>query len=116
MLILHLRRFALAGAVGLLAAGTLGATPAAAAENAQVSVVHGIPGQPVDVCVNGEKSLPVFQPGMVAGPRPSVTTSSARLQKGWPCSAIHSAQGSTASAGCPSSFGVKVFRKNCVEP
>ncbi|GIE92909.1 DUF4397 domain-containing protein [Paractinoplanes rishiriensis] len=68
MRILHLRRFALAGAVGLLAAGSLGATPAAAAANAQVSVVHGIPGQPVDVYVNGEKTIPDFQPGKVAGP------------------------------------------------
>jgi hypothetical protein len=33
-----------------------------------VSVVHGIPAQPVDVYVNGEKTIPDFQPGKVAGP------------------------------------------------
>src|SRR4051812_9270327 len=45
----------------------LTATPALAA-NSQVSVVHGIPGTPVDVYVNGTKTLPDFQPGKVAGP------------------------------------------------
>jgi hypothetical protein len=45
----------------------LTATPAFAA-NSQVSVVHGIPGTPVDVYVNGEKTLENFQPGKVAGP------------------------------------------------
>lgn len=42
-------------------------TPAMAASS-KVSVVHGIPGQPVDVYVNGEKTLENFQPGKVAGP------------------------------------------------
>src|SRR4051812_38377152 len=45
----------------------LSATPALAASS-QVSVVHGIPGTPVDVYVNGKKTLPNFQPGKVAGP------------------------------------------------
>ena len=35
---------------------------------AQVSIVHGIPGQPVDVYVNGSKTLSNLQPGTVAGP------------------------------------------------
>jgi hypothetical protein len=68
MRILHLRRVAMTGAVTLLAFGAAGAMPAFAAENARVSVVHGIPGQPVDVYVNGKKTIPDFQPGKVAGP------------------------------------------------
>ena len=55
---------ALLGFAGLSA---LSATPAFAATS-QVSVVHGIPGTPVDVYVNGEKTLDNFQPGKVAGP------------------------------------------------
>jgi len=43
-------------------------TPAAAADTSQVSVVHGIPGQPVDVYVDGKKILPSFKPATVAGP------------------------------------------------
>jgi hypothetical protein len=35
---------------------------------AQVSVVHGIPGQAVDVYVNGTETLSDFAPGTVAGP------------------------------------------------
>jgi Domain of unknown function (DUF4397) len=47
----------------------IGATgPALAADTSQVSVVHGIPGQPVDVYVNGSKTLSTFAPGTVAGP------------------------------------------------
>ena len=38
------------------------------AATSKVSVVHGIPGQPVDVYVNGERTLENFQPGDVAGP------------------------------------------------
>ncbi len=55
------------GTAALLAFAALGATPAFAATS-QVSVVHGIPGQNVDVYVNGEKTLPNFAPGKVAGP------------------------------------------------
>ena len=66
----HLRRAA-AGTAAVLVAFTglsaLTATPALAATS-KVSVVHGIPGQPVDVYVNGEKTLDNFQPGKVAGP------------------------------------------------
>ncbi|BAL88547.1 hypothetical protein AMIS_33270 [Actinoplanes missouriensis 431] len=55
----------------MLALGTVGAmsaSPAYARANSDVTVVHGIPGQPVDVYVNGEKTIPDFQPGKVAGP------------------------------------------------
>jgi hypothetical protein len=48
-------------------AGLVVATPAHAA-NAKVSVVHGIPGTPVDVYVNGTRTLQNFQPKQVAGP------------------------------------------------
>ncbi|XVU22959.1 DUF4397 domain-containing protein [Actinoplanes sp. CA-054009] len=76
---LSLRRAATAGAVTMLAFGgtvalgltpahALGLAPAHAKANSQVSVVHGIPGQAVDVYVNGEKTIPDFQPGKVAGP------------------------------------------------
>jgi uncharacterized protein DUF4397 len=64
----HIRRTAMVGAVALLGFGVAGAQPALAAENAKVSVVHGIPDQPVDVYVNGKKTIPDFQPGKVAGP------------------------------------------------
>src|SRR5690242_20323087 len=68
---LILRRAATVGAVALIAFGTAGAFtsgPAFAKATSQVSVVHGIPGQPVDVYVNGKKTIPDFQPGKVAGP------------------------------------------------
>ncbi|WP_433063758.1 DUF4397 domain-containing protein [Dactylosporangium sp. CS-033363] len=54
---------ALAAAVVILAA-----PPVHAAATSKVSVVHGIPGQPVDVYVNGKKTLDNFQPSTVAGP------------------------------------------------
>jgi hypothetical protein len=58
----------MAGAVAV-SAGILGlAAPASAAANSQVYVVHGIPGQPVDVYVNGDKALDNFEPAKVAGP------------------------------------------------
>jgi hypothetical protein len=68
----HLRRplalaalAAVGAGVGILAAA---ATPAYAQETSQVSVVHGIPGQDVDVYVDGEAILEGFAPGEVAGP------------------------------------------------
>jgi hypothetical protein len=70
MRLLPLRRAAAVGTATLVAFGGLAAltaTPAFAATS-QVSVVHGIPGQNVDVYVNGEKTLPDFAPGKVAGP------------------------------------------------
>ena len=70
MRINHLRRMA-AGTAAVLVAfagmSALTASPALAATS-KVSVVHGIPGQPVDVYVNGKKTLDNFQPGKVAGP------------------------------------------------
>ncbi|SHN27952.1 DUF4397 domain-containing protein [Cryptosporangium aurantiacum] len=42
--------------------------PASAADPAQVSVVHGIPGATVDVYVNGKRTLDNFAPSTVAGP------------------------------------------------
>jgi Domain of unknown function (DUF4397) len=65
-----LRRAAITAFVSALAFGglsALGATPAFAASS-KVSVVHGIPQQPVDVYVNGTKTIADFQPGKVAGP------------------------------------------------
>jgi hypothetical protein len=65
------RRAALTGlALAATVATGLGisSTPAAAADASQVSVVHGIPGQPVDVYVNGKKLLTSFKPATVAGP------------------------------------------------
>ncbi|HEX6872718.1 MAG TPA: DUF4397 domain-containing protein [Micromonosporaceae bacterium] len=43
-------------------------TPANAAATSKVYVVHGIPATPVDVWVNGAKTLSNFQPKDVAGP------------------------------------------------
>ncbi|GAB3955320.1 hypothetical protein GCM10027614_64230 [Micromonospora vulcania] len=66
----YLRRVAAGGAVAALAfvgVGALTASPAHAATS-RVSVVHGIPDTPVDVYVNGKKTLDNFKPGAVAGP------------------------------------------------
>jgi hypothetical protein len=74
-----------AAGAATLAAGVLAlASPASAATSAaapsqvaatsqtaatsQVYVVHGIPGQPVDVYVNGDRALENFEPTKVAGP------------------------------------------------
>ncbi|MBU2668119.1 DUF4397 domain-containing protein [Actinoplanes bogorensis] len=65
------RRAAAIGAAILLSVGgaaALGSAPAYAKANSKVTVVHGIPGQAVDVYVNGKKTIPDFQPGKVAGP------------------------------------------------
>lgn len=58
-------------AVGLAAAAL--ATPgfaalASAADEASLSVLHGIPDTPVDVYVNGALTIDDFQPGDLAGP------------------------------------------------
>ncbi|QKV80307.1 DUF4397 domain-containing protein [Amycolatopsis sp. Hca4] len=67
-----MRRFGQSLAVvvsaGALATLTIQGPAAAAAAESMVSVVHGIPGQPVDVYVNGKKTLDNFQPATVAGP------------------------------------------------
>src|SRR6478752_10337934 len=65
-----MRRLIAATAAGSLtvAAALFGALPASAADTAEVYVVHGIPGLPVDVYVNGALTLDNFQPETVAGP------------------------------------------------
>jgi Domain of unknown function (DUF4397) len=65
-----MRRLVAATAAGTLAvAATLfGALPASAADPAELYVVHGIPGLPVDIYVNGALTLDDFQPETVAGP------------------------------------------------
>ncbi len=68
---LNFRRLAAVTAAALVTFGgvsALTATAAQAASSSQVYVVHGIPGTPVDVYVNGKETLPNFQPGKVAGP------------------------------------------------
>ncbi len=56
-----------AGALGL-AAVALTAGPASAADDAALSVLHGVPDLTVDVYVNGELTLDDFEPGKLAGP------------------------------------------------
>lgn len=57
-----------AGAAAVAAAIAL-AGPAQAAEgDAQLSVLHGVPGLTVDVWVNGDRTLDDFAPGTLAGP------------------------------------------------
>ncbi len=65
-----MRRLIAATAAGTLALATalIGALPASAADTASVYVVHGIPGLPVDVYVNGALTLDNFEPKTVAGP------------------------------------------------
>ncbi|GAA3296542.1 DUF4397 domain-containing protein [Arthrobacter citreus] len=58
---------ALAAAAGLTA-GIGFMTPAAAADTAQLSVLHGVPDTTVDVFVNGALTLDDFTPGSLAGP------------------------------------------------
>ncbi len=53
-------------ALAAVAAGglvLLGAPPASAADTATVSVLHAVPGVPVDVYANGQELIPDFQPG-----------------------------------------------------
>jgi hypothetical protein len=71
---------ALLGAGALVAAGAALALPASAADDAQVSVLHGIPanvleaagiaGGVVDVYVNGTNTIDDFKPGELKGPLP----------------------------------------------
>lgn len=71
MRILPLGRAATVATMSLLTFGgvaVMAAAPAYALADSKVTVVHGIPGQPVDVYVNGENIIPNFQPGKVAGP------------------------------------------------
>jgi len=55
---------AFAASLGL----ALAAPAQAAQDDAQLSVLHGVPGQTVDVWVNGELTLDDFTPGSLAGP------------------------------------------------
>ncbi|HEY6739463.1 MAG TPA: DUF4397 domain-containing protein [Actinopolymorphaceae bacterium] len=58
---------ACAAMIGVFVGGL--AQPASAqTENAEVSIVHGIPGTPVDVYVDGERTLDNLEPETVAGP------------------------------------------------
>ena len=60
------RVLALIGAGALVWAAL--ASPAQAAENAQLTVLHAVPSLTVDVYVNGERTLNNFKPGNLAGP------------------------------------------------
>ncbi|MFI2752954.1 DUF4397 domain-containing protein [Cellulomonas sp. P22] len=64
------RPFAAAAGTIAVAALTFAAVPAQAAtgDNAQLSVLHGVPGLTVDVWVNGERTIDDFTPGSLAGP------------------------------------------------
>lgn len=62
-----LKRFLLLGALALTAlAGP--ATAGAQSGDASVTVVHGVPGLPVDVYVNDELTLEGFEPGTITDP------------------------------------------------
>ena len=65
-----MRKHSLIGAalVGVIAPVAFLATPASAADDAAVSVLHGIPDLTVDVYVNGDLTLDNFKPGTLAGP------------------------------------------------
>jgi hypothetical protein len=54
--------------VAIAAALTLAGPAQAAESDAQLSVLHGVPGLTVDVWVNGERTLDNFAPGTLAGP------------------------------------------------
>jgi hypothetical protein len=60
--------FRTAGALGAAGALVLLATPATAADTATVSILHAVPGTPVDVYANGERLLDDFQPGTLTDP------------------------------------------------
>jgi hypothetical protein len=63
------RKTAAAGlTVGLIAALGFAMPASASTANAQLSVLHAIPGVTVDVYVNGELTLDDFTPGTLAGP------------------------------------------------
>ena len=63
-------RVAAIGAVSALTFAGVGAatTGPAWAASSKVSVVHGIPGTPVDVYVDGERAIDDFRPGTQQGP------------------------------------------------
>jgi hypothetical protein len=55
-------------AAAALALAVVAASPASAADEAQLSVLHGVPDLTVDVYVNGDLTLDDFEPGKLAGP------------------------------------------------
>jgi hypothetical protein len=61
-------RWSAVAAATALSLSSLAAGTAQAAEQAQLSVLHGVPGLTVDVYVNGERTLDNFKPGSLAGP------------------------------------------------
>ena len=64
------RRFLSLGGAVLLAGGVLAlASPAQAASNATVSILHGVPGATVDVYANGKALLKNFKPGTLTDPQ-----------------------------------------------
>jgi len=66
---MRIRALALAAAGSLtLATAAFATVPASAADGAQLSVLHAVPGQTVDVYVDGERTLNNFKPGNLAGP------------------------------------------------
>lgn len=56
------------GAAASLALVATAAPAFAQDDTSQVSVLHAVPGLTVDVYVNGEETLPDFEPGTLAGP------------------------------------------------
>jgi hypothetical protein len=64
---MRLKSLAAASAIAF-AGGVLATVPAAAAETAKVSALHGVPGLTVDVYANDQELIPNFQPGTLAGP------------------------------------------------
>lgn len=66
----HRRRIAALGSTVLLASATwlLAGSPAHAADQATVSVLHGVPDATVDVYVNGDALLENFEPGTLTDP------------------------------------------------
>jgi hypothetical protein len=59
---------AAAGTAGLAALIATPVSPANAADDATVSVLHAVPGLTVDVYANGEELIPDFQPGTLTDP------------------------------------------------
>ncbi len=62
--------FASLSTAAVLAGTVAFATPAAAADTAQLSVLHALPGLTVDVYVDGTKKVDDLEPGELAGPLP----------------------------------------------
>ena len=63
-----MKRLALVGLVLVMVLSTLGFAPMQDSHLGTVYVVHGVPGLTVDVYVNGDLTLPGFEPETIAGP------------------------------------------------